>query len=371
MYSLTYLATVFGEPYEGSTEYGTGTGTRQVYWGENAPGFPWQFVEERFVLPTAVPVPNYTTPFQQKEIGMQGVQAPISFPRPAGFNPRYGHFALYTNPVLGGTYMWHRASFVFNTSVSQMPTIGRRPGDVEEFTEWRTVPVEYPFPNMPSPWAPSVFPHELPIGMPSPSAPPLNFPRPDPWSPESPSRGPRPDEVPKTEPAPVPKPSPLPEPAPNPAPRPNVIQNPFPDAPLDSWLPSPRPTPRPQVRPQRPQPPRKNEKEKKARMGAVAGAIWAAFGPITETVDFVDVLYEALPRNIKRDAYNKLGRQPNPIERAELIYRNINQMDVGKALTGWAQNEIEDFIIGKFGKGVGKASQKDGRPIGYGAGPAI
>lgn len=300
---------------------------------------------------------------------MQALAPAISFPYAHNFSKRYGHFELYRNPTLANTYMWHRASFVFNTPNSPMPEVIRRPGDLIWVEQWVTTPLN-PFPDPLFPWAPSVFPHELPIGSPSPVTPPLDFPRPDPWSPESPSRGPRPDETPAPQPKPAPKPEPLPEPVPNPAPRPNVVQNPFPNAPLDSWLPAPRPNGRPQAQP-KPRPPAKHEKEAKARMGRVAGAIWGAFGPITETVDFVDVLYEALPRNIKRDAYNKRGRQPNPVERAELIYANINQIDIGKALTGYVQNEIEDYIIGQFGKKLGEASRKDNRPIGYGAGWAL
>lgn len=366
-----YLANIPGGTYEGPPVIDSPSGTRQVYWGADAPGLPWTTLGPRWVLPTAVPSPTWTTPFQQKEIGFQGDAAAITFPRPnSSIGAKYGLFERFWNPILERAYMWHRASFVYKVNTPRTePVIKQWPGDTIWTTAWVSTPLQ-PFPDPLFPWAPSVFPHELPVGSPAPWTPPLNFPRPDPWSPESPSRGPRPYETPAPQPKPVPKPEPLPEPVPNPAPRPNVVQNPFPNAPLDSWLPAPRPNGRPQAQP-KPRPPAKHEKEAKARMGRVAGAIWGAFGPITETVDFVDVLYEALPRNLKRAEYKKRGRQPNPIERAELIYKNINQIDVGKALTGYVQNEIEDYVIGQFGKKLGEASRKDNRPIGYGAGWAL
>lgn len=371
--SLTYLTQIAGPPYEGPVGVEVAAGTRQVYYGTDAPGFPWVAGGPFWDQETALPIPYYNTPFQKRELGAQAYSYPeLTFPHSSPFSKRYGLWQIFSNPAHPlGSLLWHRASFAYQTASSAMPEIVQWPGDITYTSIWTTVPLN-PWPRPIFEWAPSVYPHELPIGSPAPVAPPLNYPRPDPWSPESPDRGPHPGENPRPVPNPVPNPVPRPDPVPNPDPvtTPRVVVNPFPDAHLDTWLPAVSPSPRTNNNP-RPRPPAKREKETKARMGAVAAAIWHGVGPITETVDFVDVLYEALPKNIKRDAYRDRGRQPNPFERAELIYRNINQIDIGKALSGYVQEQIEDYVIGKFGKKLGEASRNDQRPIGYGAGWAL
>lgn len=128
--------------------------------------------------------------------------------------------------------------------------------------------------------------------------------------------------------------------------------------------------PRP-VSPKGPRPPGRGTKERKAGLPPWAAAIWHGVGPITEGVDLVNAVYEALPRRIKVEAYNKYGRQPTPQEKLMLIYNNIGKLNVGKAVTNIVENQVEDFVIGKFGKALGQASRNSGRPIGYGAGPAL
>lgn len=133
---------------------------------------------------------------------------------------------------------------------------------------------------------------------------------------------------------------------------------------------SPHAPPRP-VSPLGPRPPGPRTKERKAGLPPWAAAVWHGLGPITETVDIIDAVYEALDKQTKRDAYKRLGRQPTPQERLEIIYRNIHKLNMGDVVKNIVENQAEDFVFGKFGKALGQASANSGRPIGYGAGPAL
>lgn len=135
-----------------------------------------------------------------------------------------------------------------------------------------------------------------------------------------------------------------------------------------SYTPNSPPKP---VQPTGPQPPGPRTKERKGRMGPVASRIWHSVGPITEGNDLIKIVYEALPKAVKVNAYKKYGRQPTPQEKLQLIYANATKLDMGKIVTGYIENQIEDYILGKFGKALGQASKNSDRPIGYGAGFAL
>lgn len=204
------------------------------------------------------------------------------------------------------------------------------------------------------------YPILQPIGVPAfaPVPRPVQWPAPrlEPWSPEWPEVGPRP------------QPNPRPRPRPNP--RPDAKANPARPFAQGAVEISPYAPPRPAVA-RGPQPPGRGTKERKGGLPPWAAAVWRGVGPITEASDFIGSVYEALPRRLKIAEYKKRGRQPNPAEKLEIIYRNIGSLDLGKALGNIVANEVEDRAIGKFGKALGQASANAGRPIGYGAGPAL
>lgn len=251
-------------------------------------------------------------------------------------NPRYLHVATFLQKYIGGRPQVEHIPGTVKPAYFSCPhsTLGYSYADA---------PLSIPV------FAPAFSPVPRPIGRPAP--------RPEPWSPEWPDVGPRPQ--------------PRPQPRPRPRPRPDANARPMsrPFAP-GAVVVTPNVGPRP-VAPKGPQPPGPRTKERKGGLPPWAAAVWRGVGPITEAGDFIDSFYEALPRRTKIAEYNKRGRQPNPLEKLDIIYRNIGSLDLGKALGNVVANEVEDRAIGKFGKALGQASANSGRPIGFGAGPAL
>lgn len=218
---------------------------------------------------------------------------------------------------------------------------------------------------------------------PAPAPKPIRHPvhMPEPTTPEQPDVGPRPLPRPRPEPSPWPgQPAPQPQPGVEPIPLPPELPG---HVPYINWpqavppvgrvvLRGPRANPRsyPRANPRavRAQP---RTKEVKARAGRVLGFIWGSFGHITETVDVIDVAYEALPKNLKRQLYSERGRQPNPQERLELLYRHIGQFDVERFVTGYIKMQIEDAAYALGGRELAEQSRIFNRPVGYQAGGSL
>lgn len=209
-----------------------------------------------------------------------------------------------------------------------------------------------------------------------PLSPPITVPiqRPHPWSPESPDVGPRPDGSPNVNPEPVVEPGPRPEPEPLPDPFPEVTVNP--DAnpthlPQVSFKPRGRAETSTRPRSEKVRRPPRGTKERKVRANRLFSFLWNSISPITEGIDFINVMYECLPWKLKVRMYQERGRQPNPAEKVQIIYSNINDLDVGCALTNFIKEQIEDMIWSIGSQQIKKANQKDNRPIGYEAGGGI
>lgn len=64
-------------------------------------------------------------------------------------------------------------------------------------------------------------------------------------------------------------------------------------------------------------------------------------------------------------------RAPTAQEVAAAVYKHWDKLDVDALLACLAENAVEDYIIGRFGQALGEASRKQGRPLGYGAGPVF
>lgn len=209
--------------------------------------------------------------------------------------------------------------------------------------------------------------------------------RPAPWSSQAPDVGPRPQpapwEYPESYPGPQPQPGTWPSPQPNPAPGPIPVPDDLPEA-----FPEVQFQPVPSAGSQavtgsavRREPPGRDlptnagnrTKETKAKASRTFGFLWNAIGGVTEGIDFVEVLYECLPRADKISNYQSRGRQPNPGEKAEIIYQLINKLDVGCALTGYVENQLEDMLYALGGKQLGQAARDRNRPIGYEAGGSL
>lgn len=169
---------------------------------------------------------------------------------------------------------------------------------------------------------------------------------------------------------------PAPRPAPNPGNRPNdmvIVVTP------PGVNPNTSPAPRTHASTK---PNRKYEREKK---GIVAQnmPIQKIFGSATEASDFVDSLWDALPKNRKSGYYKLHGKGGIPFwkwrhrvgmkTKIADLWRGYKDIDLSDAVWNLAVNQLEDALIGKLGKKAQEQAKGQleqlGRPVGFGFGP--
>ena len=95
--------------------------------------------------------------------------------------------------------------------------------------------------------------------------------------------------------------------------------------------------------PREPTGPRQREQKwPVGRAGRMAARGLAALAAYSEFNDFVDVLYDALPRNFQRS-----GPHRSVFQRYQLVWRNLRHIRVDHALIGGILNELQDAAIGR------------------------
>jgi hypothetical protein len=110
-------------------------------------------------------------------------------------------------------------------------------------------------------------------------------------------------------------------------------------------------------------------------------AFASAAGKATETLDFLNIVYDALPKSCKPGYYLLTGKggkkfwkrrwRANQSQRNVAITRCFEHADITKLVTGFIGNHIEDKLIGKLGKKAQQAREASGlqSPVGLQAGP--
>lgn len=206
---------------------------------------------------------------------------------------------------------------------------------------------------------------------------------------------------PRTDEVVIPGQQPRPRPRPNPRPRPYPWPGfpPFPPpgpesppvAPPDVVI-GPRPGTNPGVgpgtgrstssktgiraRPHRWQRPGRKQKEIKQKLPKwLALSMEAAWG-VTEAVDAVDALWEALPDHIKdatpmTGVVSQSGMNPgmkyrHALDKAQVLYDNWELLDQKEGGLNLVKNHIIDFIIGRISQGADKARRRAGGTAGWG-----
>lgn len=115
-------------------------------------------------------------------------------------------------------------------------------------------------------------------------------------------------------------------------------------------------------------PPRDNEKEGKVKASALAVYALKAVNHVTEGIDFVNALYDALPTEyrpkFKDTNYELLNVTPE--KKAKAIFQNFDKINLAEALQNLISNEFEDRLIGEVGQWTGDISRDLG--LNYGAG---
>lgn len=154
-----------------------------------------------------------------------------------------------------------------------------------------------------------------------------------------------------------------------------------PPRPVDPPLNPPRPRPwnpaRPGVRPvarghprviarsrsvaHRNQPPGRNVKERKAKARTLVARMARVAFSVTEGLDIVDALWDALPKEV-RNKVPKTGitgptaRHPgvkywSPQDKLQALYRHIDELDLEEAIKNLIKNHIEDEVYGRLSGG--------------------
>lgn len=119
--------------------------------------------------------------------------------------------------------------------------------------------------------------------------------------------------------------------------------------------------------------PRKGEKEIKTDMaGLPTGALKILLNGVTEVGDFIDSIYEALPRPLRtwkgRDGKWR-AKDITPQSKALRIYQHFDAINIGDAFVNLVVNQAEDFAFGKIGQASAKASRQMGFLAGIQTGP--
>lgn len=97
-------------------------------------------------------------------------------------------------------------------------------------------------------------------------------------------------------------------------------------------------------------PPPKGVKEKKVRaLSGLVGLIQSGGHVLTEALDLLEALHEALPKEYQAKAVFKGGKWWNasPQAKAQAIYNNFDKMDLNEAVKNLIANEVGDRILGR------------------------
>lgn len=119
------------------------------------------------------------------------------------------------------------------------------------------------------------------------------------------------------------------------------------------------------------------EKERKMKMSAGARFVLGVVNESTEAVDALDAFYKALPRERKKRYKDTklIARNVSVHEKADLVYRHFDEVNLPEALKNLVANQIEDAIYGGIGNALKKASKRakphGDIPIGFGTGPLM
>lgn len=112
-------------------------------------------------------------------------------------------------------------------------------------------------------------------------------------------------------------------------------------------------------------PPEKGTKETKLRgLAPFIGAVQGAFHAVTEGLDALDALHNALPKQYQAKAVMRNGKWWNasPQAKAEALYRNYDKVDWNEAVKNLIVNHYVDKFIGSVSGGAKRGL--DNTPIG-------
>ena len=119
-----------------------------------------------------------------------------------------------------------------------------------------------------------------------------------------------------------------------------------------------------------PRPPGPRTKERKFAL-TVSGVGRLILGHVTEGIDTIQAIYDALPLKLRQRLWRMNGNYMSPLDKALAIYRYINDIDPQKAVENLVYEQIEDYVYGRLGRITAEANKRRGFPGGLELGPAL
>lgn len=108
-------------------------------------------------------------------------------------------------------------------------------------------------------------------------------------------------------------------------------------------------------------PPQRGTKERKFKI-AVGGVTAKIINIATESIDFIDALFYALPAKARRGA-------DTPDKKAMAIYRHYDELNMSKAIANLLVQQVQDRAYGTIGRASAEAARRAGRSTGFQLGP--
>lgn len=100
--------------------------------------------------------------------------------------------------------------------------------------------------------------------------------------------------------------------------------------------------------------PPKRTKERKMAFDRTKNAAFrtgdALINLITESGDFIDAIYKALPKELRKKHFKALDGNVSDYDKAVAIWKNFDKVDAGEAVANLGENAAKDSIVGKYSK---------------------
>jgi len=128
--------------------------------------------------------------------------------------------------------------------------------------------------------------------------------------------------------------------------------------------PNPQPWPAPRFNPR---PPGPKERELKAKwISPVTAKLWRLLGQVTEGIDFVAALYNALPKSVRRRVRAENNFFVTPRDKAEALWRYWREINLNEAMRQLIREQFVDTFYGRIaGTANRRYGELTGSPFGW------
>lgn len=98
-------------------------------------------------------------------------------------------------------------------------------------------------------------------------------------------------------------------------------------------------------------------RESKGNIAKAVSTALDVMGSLSEIGDDIDSVYKSLPASIRRDALAEFGKSLTWRDKLEVIYENVNEIDIKRLVAGLITSRVDDFIAAKISEPLDKALQ--------------